>query len=97
MSYLIKGPCSHAWTFKPLCMIRTSFNKLIVITFLLMSSLVMQAQDSTTKKLSFKIGTYYNSNLNYYGRTDSSKSSGVFPMAELWLNNKFYINAIFTK
>lgn len=49
--------------------------------------------DSAISTLNFKFGAYYNSNLNYYGRTDSLRSSGVFPMAELWLNNKFYINA----
>ena len=58
------------------------------------SSVAVYAQsDSTTGKLNFKFGTYYNSHLNYYGRTDSLRSSGFFPMAELWLNNKFYINA----
>lgn len=57
-------------------------------------SVVLHAQsDSATSKVSFKVGTYYNSNLNYYGRTDSLRSSGFFPVAELWLNNKFYINA----
>lgn len=57
-------------------------------------SVALPAQsDSTTSKLRFKLGTYYNSNLNYYGRTDSLRNSGIFPMAELWLNNKFYINA----
>lgn len=35
----------------------------------------------------------YNSGLNYYGRIDSLKSKGVFPLAELWLGSKFYINA----
>jgi hypothetical protein len=49
--------------------------------------------DSTASKFNFKFGTYYNSNLNYYGRTDSLQSSGVFPMAELWFKNKFYVNA----
>lgn len=57
-------------------------------------SVALHAQsDSTKSKLGFKVGTYYNSNLNYYGRTDSLRISGVFPIAELWLNNKFYINA----
>lgn len=44
-------------------------------------------------KTEFKAGVYYNSNLNYYGRTDSLRSSGVFPMAELWFGKGFYINA----
>jgi len=41
----------------------------------------------------FKIGAYYNSALNYYGRTDSLKSSGIFPIAELWFNKNFYVTA----
>ncbi|HKZ66559.1 MAG TPA: hypothetical protein VJ111_09405 [Chitinophagaceae bacterium] len=57
-------------------------------------SFTLHAQsDSIGNKFSFKLGTYYNSNLNYYGRTDSLRSSGVFPIGELWFNNKFYINA----
>jgi hypothetical protein len=53
----------------------------------------LQAQtDSAESKRQFKLSVNYNSNLNYYGRTDSLRSSGVFPLAELWLNN-FYINA----
>lgn len=56
---------------------------------------VVQAQtDSSSKaKAEFKISINYNSNLNYYGRTDSLNSTGVFPLAELWLNQKFYVNA----
>jgi len=41
----------------------------------------------------FKLSINYNSNLNYYGRTDSLKSTGFFPLAELWITPKFYINA----
>lgn len=49
--------------------------------------------DSTDKsKPQFKFSLNYNSNLNYYGRTDSLRSSGVFPLAEVWFKN-FYINA----
>jgi len=56
-------------------------------------SCCLQAQtDSGQTKPQFKVSVNYNSNLNYYGRTDSLKSSGVFPMAELWFKN-FYINA----
>lgn len=78
---------------------RTLFqNTLAATVFFVYANTVNAQADSTGSKLSFKIGTYYNSNLNYYGRTDSLKSSGIFPMAELWLNNKFYVNAapIFT-
>jgi len=46
-----------------------------------------------TKKMEFKISVNYNTNLNYYGRVDSLRSSGFFPLAELWFNESFYINA----
>lgn len=49
--------------------------------------------DSLKQDIQFKAGVYYISHLHYYGRTDSLQSSGVFPMAELWFNGKFYINA----
>lgn len=45
------------------------------------------------KKTEFKISVNYNTGLNYYGRVDSLHSSGVFPLAELWFNENFYINA----
>ena len=43
--------------------------------------------------IGFKISANYNTGLNYYGRVDSLRSSGFFPLAELWFNEKFYINA----
>lgn len=54
-----------------------------------------QAQEDSTKKLktTFKLGLNYNSNLNYYGRTDSIRSTGLYPLGEIWLGEKFYINA----
>jgi hypothetical protein len=65
------------------------------IIMLLSTSLFAQ-QDSLSQKkegVQLKIGVYYNSNLNYLGRTDSLRSSGIFPLAELWLGKGFYINA----
>ena len=44
-------------------------------------------------KTEFKISANYNTGLNYYGRVDSLRSSGFFPLAELWFNESFYINA----
>lgn len=71
--------------------------KVIALFFFLMTaSLVTSAQaDSSAKagKTQFKIGTFYVSSLNFYGRTDSLRSSGYIPLAELWFNNKIYINA----
>ncbi len=64
--------------------------------FLILITLQAGAQtDSTVKKNKpqFKLGVYYNSNLNYYGRTDSLRSSGFFPVAEFWANKVFYITA----
>ena len=50
--------------------------------------------DSTEKqKLQFKLSINYNSALNYYGRTDSLKSTGIFPLAEIWFTKDFYVNA----
>ncbi len=53
-----------------------------------------QTSDSANKEgAKFKLSLNYNSGLNYYGRTDSLKSTGVFPLAEIWFSPKFYINA----
>lgn len=68
--------------------------KLLYSIWLLLFSVSLFAQDSTAaKKVQFKLGMNYNSNLHYYGRTDSLRSSGFFPMAELWLGQNFYLNA----
>ena len=53
-----------------------------------------QSQTSDEKvKTEFKISANYNTGLNYFGRVDSLRSSGFFPLAELWFNEHFYINA----
>lgn len=49
--------------------------------------------DSADGKPKFSISANYNTSLNYFGRTDSLRSSGFFPMAELWFTDKFYVNA----
>ena len=71
------------------------FQKTLLFLFTLLTLQTASAQTDSTEKESetFKISLNYNSNLNYFGRTDSLKSSGVFPMAELWLSPQFYINA----
>ncbi|SHF86627.1 hypothetical protein SAMN05444008_11344 [Cnuella takakiae] len=67
---------------------------LLTLSMVLVCLLGNAQQDSTTApKVQFKIGLNYNSKLHYYGRTDSLSSSGYFPMAELWVNNSFYVNA----
>ena len=61
-----------------------------------LTSLLSFAQTDTIRHANttkFKLGVYYNSNLNYYGRTDSLRSSGFFPLAELWFTKSLYINA----
>ena len=67
--------------------------KKIFVLLFSAACLLANAQDSTQTKTQFKISVNYNSNLNYYGRTDSLKSTGIFPLAELWFTSKFYINA----
>jgi hypothetical protein len=71
--------------------------KTIIISCLFLTASFFSSgqADSAAKinKTQFKIGTFYVSSLSYYGRTDSLRSSGFFPLAEIWFNNKFYINA----
>lgn len=68
--------------------------KFILILSLFAFQFSFAQSDSTQKqKPKFKLSINYNSGLNYYGRTDSLKSTGVFPMAELWLSKDIYINA----
>jgi hypothetical protein len=51
-------------------------------------------KDSTqTTTPQFKLSLNYNTGLNYFGRTDSLKSSGFFPLAEFWITPNFYVNA----
>lgn len=71
---------------------RLSYVSMAGLALLLNTSIYSQA-DSSKKVTQFKIGVFYNSQLNYYGRTDSLRSSGVFPLAELWFTPNFYVNA----
>jgi hypothetical protein len=69
--------------------------QIIILNLSLLSFQLSFAQaDSTQKqKPKFKIGINYNSGLNYYGRTDSLRSSAVFPSAELWFTKDVYVSA----
>ncbi|MGV3656495.1 MAG: hypothetical protein ACO1NX_01025 [Chitinophagaceae bacterium] len=71
------------------------FPKTFLFAFTLIALQAANAQTDSAQKEAetFKISLNYNSNLNYFGRTDSLQSSGFFPMAELWLSPQFYINA----
>ncbi|MBI5858200.1 MAG: hypothetical protein HZB42_11215 [Sphingobacteriales bacterium] len=66
---------------------------LSLFVFFLPATLLAQQDSASRGKEQFKLGVYYNSGLNYYGRTDSLRSTGFFPMAELWFDQHFYINA----
>ena len=69
---------------------------ILTLVLLLNQSAVLHAQDSTAKKepkAGFRLGTYYTSNLHYYGRTDSLRSSGFFPLGEFWAGKHFYLTA----
>ena len=67
---------------------------LLTALFILFLVQAAQAQnDSATTKPQFKLSVNYNTSLNYFGRTDSLRSSGFFPLAELWVTPKFYVNA----
>ena len=66
----------------------------LFISLLCLAVFTASAQnDSAKNNVQFKFSLNYNTGLNYYGRTDSLKSGGFFPMAELWLSPKFYVNA----
>jgi hypothetical protein len=55
--------------------------------------LYAQTDTMTSTQMHLKLSANFCSNLNYYGRTDSLTSSGFFPLAEVWFNANFYINA----
>lgn len=69
--------------------------KILAIALGAFNSLVSHSQEDSLQKdqTTFKLGVFYNSGLNYYGRTDSLRSSGIFPIGELWFNKTVYISA----
>ena len=66
---------------------------MLVFSLLIFQFSFVQSDSDQKKKPKFKLGINYNSGLNYYGRTDSLKSTGVFPTAELWLSKDVYVSA----
>jgi hypothetical protein len=63
------------------------------LALVVLSSLIGTAQDSTERtKPQLKVSLNYNSGLHFFGRTDSLRSTGFFPMAEFWASPNFYIN-----
>lgn len=71
------------------------FQVMLFALFVIVKPVKGQNDSVATKadNIQFKLGTYYNSNLHYYGRTDSLRSNAVFPVAEIWVKKHFYINA----
>jgi hypothetical protein len=69
----------------------TGFVLLLMLIGCLSNAQSSSADEKT--RTEFKISANYNTGLNYYGRLDSLHSSGFFPLAELWFNQSFYVNA----
>jgi hypothetical protein len=75
--------------------------KVITLFPLVIFCLLIQAQQTDSvqpqKKVTFTTGVGFNSNLNYYGRTDSLKSQAIYPFAGIALHNGLYLftNIIF--
>ena len=63
------------------------------ITLLFFLQAIHAQSDTIAQRFQFKLSINYNTRLNYYGRVDSLKSSGLFPLAELWLTPDIYVNA----
>jgi len=79
---------------------RYCMKKVITLFPLALFCLLATAQqtDSVTpkKKITFTTGAGYNSNLNYYGRTDSLKSQALYPFAGITYNGLYlFTNIIF--
>jgi hypothetical protein len=66
----------------------------ILLLFCLLFLEAAQAQSDSLKiNPKIKLSVNYNTGLHFFGRTDSLRSSGFFPLAELWLTPDFYVNA----
>jgi len=78
---------------------------ILIVTLFLLNGQATLAQtmdapnikDSLTvgERSHFIIGATYNSTMNYYGRVDSLKSSGIYPFVGFSLKNGLYGNATF--
>lgn len=67
--------------------------RFFTIIFFLLFYVTVDAQSDSIEKPQFKLSVNYNTAINYFGRTDSLRSSAFFPTAELWFTPKFYVNA----
>jgi hypothetical protein len=63
-----------------------------------MLSFTSRAQTDSTGKIKITASLNYNSHLNYFGRTDSTQSSGMYPSLEINFFKKLYLkpSVIFT-
>lgn len=68
-------------------------SKTLPVVLLLSQIAFGQSDSSQTQKAKFKLGLNYNTALNYFGRTDSLRSTGIIPMAELWFSEDVYVSA----
>jgi len=68
---------------------------LITVIYLLPSVVFSQNDTSIQRKNVFTSGVTYQSRLHYFGRTDSLKSSGLFPSIGYELKQGLYANANF--
>lgn len=68
-----------------------------VNVMVLTAAISVKAQDSAVnnEKNIFFAGVTYHSALNYYGRTDSLKSSGIYPHLGFTLKNGLFFNSTF--
>jgi hypothetical protein len=77
-------------------------SSIILISFLVLAISVKAQSDTistdSSKKVRVSLALTHNSNLNYYGRTDSIRSSGVFPTLEVSFGKHFYVrgSAVFS-
>lgn len=71
--------------------------EVLMIVFVLSIPFLGTAQNDTSapKKNVFTAGVNYQSALHYFGRTDSLKSSGLFPTIGFQLKEGFYVNSNF--
>jgi hypothetical protein len=65
----------------------------LTLTLFLSQIIFAQSDSSEQHGIKFKIAVNYCSGLNYFGRTDSLKSAGVFPQAEIWFSKNLYASA----
>ncbi|WP_205507996.1 hypothetical protein [Longitalea arenae] len=69
--------------------------KLTTLLLLALLTITLQAQQAdsitTKKKITLTTGVSFNSGLNYYGRTDSLKSRGIYPFVGITFRSGLYL------